>query len=339
MIMIPILHILGHGGILEQSKSFSYHYMVAWFIEIASYCSVNIYALITGLVFYGKKTKISNLMYLYLQVIFYTVIITAVYMVCHPKMVDIKILIKAIFPFAYNTYWYFSAYFCLFFFIPYLNGMVDNFSQKKMKNLILLSFIIFSILPTLFQYDFGGTIYGYSFLWLAILYTLGAYIKKYGVWSLTRNRKYILFYFCCAIITWMVKMIIELITKLLFGKSIEGNVLVSYTSPTIILCSVCLLLFFANFKCGDKMKKFISFFSPLSFGVYLLHEEPLIRESLINNRFADLLKYSPLIMIFGILISAIGIWLVGSLVDIIRFMIFEALKVRQLCNKIESKLK
>ena len=31
-----------------------------------------------------------------------------------PIIADFEIIKKAIFPFAYNTYWYFSAYFCLF---------------------------------------------------------------------------------------------------------------------------------------------------------------------------------------------------------------------------------
>ena len=44
MIMITMLHIIGHGGILDSEKAFSAKYEIIWFIELLAYCSVNNYA-------------------------------------------------------------------------------------------------------------------------------------------------------------------------------------------------------------------------------------------------------------------------------------------------------
>lgn len=64
MMMIPLLHVLGHGGILGTLTPLETHYEIAWFLEIACYCAVNVYALISGYVGYGRKQKYANLIQL-----------------------------------------------------------------------------------------------------------------------------------------------------------------------------------------------------------------------------------------------------------------------------------
>ena len=45
MFMVVILHILGHGGVLEHALDLSLNDTIAWFIEILCYPAVNIFAL------------------------------------------------------------------------------------------------------------------------------------------------------------------------------------------------------------------------------------------------------------------------------------------------------
>ena len=68
MPMVVILHVLGQGGVLESTKLFSPNYMITWFLEIAAYCAVNCYALISGYVGYESKHKFSNLFHLLFHV-------------------------------------------------------------------------------------------------------------------------------------------------------------------------------------------------------------------------------------------------------------------------------
>ena len=48
MLMIVTLHMLGHGGVLDNMPPMSRCYQVAWLIEIACYGAVNCYALASG---------------------------------------------------------------------------------------------------------------------------------------------------------------------------------------------------------------------------------------------------------------------------------------------------
>lgn len=115
--------------------------------------------------------------------------------------------------------------------------------------------------------------------------------------------------------------------------------LISCTSPTIFFCSIFLLLFFSNMKCKRRIIKFIQFFAPVSFGVYLFHEEPLIKEVFMNNAFVSYVSLNPFIMALAIIATSLCIWFVGSLVDRGRLLMFDLLKVRNFCTWIESNLR
>ena len=57
MLMVVVLHVLGQGGVLKTSTPLSIGYSVAWILEIAAYCAVNCYALISGYVGVNSKFK------------------------------------------------------------------------------------------------------------------------------------------------------------------------------------------------------------------------------------------------------------------------------------------
>lgn len=64
MAMIVVLHVLGHGKLLESVEAGSPKYYVLWFMETMAYCSVNCYGLVSGYVGYGKRFKLSNLFFI-----------------------------------------------------------------------------------------------------------------------------------------------------------------------------------------------------------------------------------------------------------------------------------
>ena len=129
MMMVVLLHVLGQGGILDGSDPLTVKSETAWLLEIGAYSAVNIYAMISGYVGYGRKYKYSGLVYLYFQVLFYTVPTTIIFYIYRPELVNLKGKRELLFPFAYNTYWYFTAYFCLAFFIPFLNMMLERLDR------------------------------------------------------------------------------------------------------------------------------------------------------------------------------------------------------------------
>jgi surface polysaccharide O-acyltransferase-like enzyme len=338
MIFIPILHVLGQGGILGNSISLSANYEVAWFLEIAAYCAVNCYALISGYVGYDSKYKFSNIIYLYFQVIFYTLIITSIFAVLKPETIEISNFVKAVFPFAFGTYWYFTAYFCMFFFMPFMNYFINTAPKNLARKMIFAIIILFSILPAIFANDMFKTSGGYSVYWLSMMYIIGAYIKKYGLNLKIRARTSLLGYFIFIIITWLSKLILDVMSNKGFNTPYSSNILVDYTSPTIVGASIMLLMCCLNMKLGKVWKKIISIFAPVAFGVYLIHVEPLIWNNIMKARFVDYLEFNPILMAIAVLGTALFIWFICSIIDKIRLEIFKILKIKQLSNNIENTL-
>lgn len=331
MIMIPILHIIGHGGILSTVTSFSINYDVVWLIKAAACCAVNCYGLISGYVGYGRKFRYSNIIYLCCQVAFYTLIITGIFAIFSSEDIGIVTFFKAAFPFASNLYWYFTSYFCMFFFIPFLNIILEKSNKVWLDRLMITILLIFSILPTLFNSDMTKSNEGYSPIWLAFLYLIGGYIKKYNIADKLKQWQKILGYFCCVFAGWL----IELGITYFMGASDNRSYFLEYTSPAVLMSAVFLLLFFAKLKVNGFWIKFIGFFAPLSFSVYLIHDEFLIREQFITDSFIGYATMNPVLMFLSIISTALAIWLVCSLIDKIRLTIFNALRIKKLSVKTE----
>lgn len=336
MIFVPIIHVLVYGGIVDNNQPLSMHYEAAWLLEFAVYCAVDCYALVSGFVGYGRKHKYSNLIYLYFQVIFYLVLCYTVFMIRVQELPQIREYIRFMFPFAYGVYWYFTAYFCMFFFIPYINLMLEKMEKEMADRLIGSIILLFSIIPVIFYRDVFFTNYGFSPLWITMMYIIGAYIKKYELHKKISGWKALAGWFGIVLFTWIVRWITEYVTARTPGGMRYGNFFESYISPTTIGATVMLFCFFSNLKIKDRWKKPIAFFAPLTFGVYLLHENPIVRDRCIRGRVSAYLQLNPVFMVLAIIVTGVLIFLIGSAVDKVRLELFRLLRIRELSVKIED---
>lgn len=325
MFMIVNLHILGHGGILsnESLQFLSIRFHLVWLIETICYVAVNCYALISGFVGINSKFKYSNIFWLWLRVVFYSVFIYIAFCVFGLETFDINNFSKTFFPVLNSRYWYFNAYFCLFFFIPILNSAVQNLDYKVLKNLIIGIVITLSVLPTIQGQDIFNTVRGYSAIWLISLYLIGAFIKKYELHLKFTKLKMILIFAACVILE-----LFSVILKNYFiakgYRDIKISLLV-YTSPTMLLSGIVLLIFFSQLKI-NKLKKVISFLSPLCFSVYLIHEHYLVKNNFINDKFIYFLTFSSPKILLSILITSIVIFSICIFIDYFREKLFKKIK-------------
>ena len=339
MFMVVILHVLGHGGLLMAVAPKTLNYNLVWFLEIMAYCAVDCYALITGYVLVNSGFKLSRILKLWVEVLFYSIAITAVIAFFQPDLINLKIITATFFPLLTTRYWYFTAYFGLFFFIPFLNYLINSIEEKQLRKLILASILLFSIIPTMIQRDLFLTGGGGGTLWLGVLYLIGAYIKKYDFNKLLNKNKYLLLYFSCIIIVWATKLAIELLTFKILGEPKGGDFFISYTSPFILLAGISLVNFFSqlNFKEG-YLSKAITILAPSSFAVYLIHDHFLIREFYLGKSTMALANFTSLKMIALVFSLAIAIYLICSLIDYLRIKLFRVLKINILIDKISEKL-
>ena len=336
MLFVLLLHILKQGGILSALDKLSLGYNLAWFIEVCAYCAVNCYALISGFIGYGSKHKYSNIINLYIQTAFYALLATGVFYVISPDEIGEKAFIKAVLPFGFNLYWYFTAYFCMFFFIPFMNKVLETCDKKQLTGLVVFSIMFFSVFPLIFEKDIFFTNNGYSVVWISILYMIGGYIRKYGIYKKISNLKCVVLYFAGVFITFGQKVIVEYVKLKLSGETVNEGAFIKYTSPTMVLCAISLLCLFAKVNFKDGMKKVTAIFSPFAFSVYLIHTAPFVWSKVMKNRFVMFAEFNPFGMVVAVLVTAVSIFLLCSFIDFIRTQLFKLLKIKELSIKIES---
>lgn len=343
MLMVVLLHVLGDGGVLDSVEPFSLNYSLAWLLESFAYCAVNCYALITGYFYIDGKYKVSSMILLWFQAFLYTAGIFAAACLLKPDLFYVPDLLEAVFPVSTGAYWYLSAYVGLFVMIPFLNAAICAMPEQKMKKMLFVLFLVFSVYVTFCGGDPFSQLEGYSMTWLILLYIIGACIKKYGFFDDMGSKKALLLYVLSVVVSWVVKLCIETLvipTADIVQTKEEwiGNILISYVSPTMLFAAVMLFTAFKNLVLPERINKLVALFAPAAFGVYLIHKQEYVSGFFIRDKFAGYASYNTFSMLGAVLFTTVVIFTVCILIDLVRCQVFKVLKIKQRLEAMEHRL-
>lgn len=310
MFMVCMLHVLGHGGVMIASYGYSSH-SVYMFLEVLSYCAVDAFAFISGYTAKDSKRKYEKYVDMWFQAFFYSFILTTVLSFFKLGSFDIKQLL----PVTFGSFWYFTAYTCLFFAIPVLNKFLFNVDEVNAKKMFIILLVMFSGLTIIF--DPFDTEWGYSAIWLMVLYCLGVLGKKIRLFESRKTITLVILFLLSTITTWAF-------------NEFETSRLINYTSPTVLLCGILLVCIFARLKPSGKL---ISKLSPLAFGIYL-YQTNIIVGALYEGKFkmvVDKNIFVGVALVFGF---AALLFVLGLAIEFIRSKLHQLLKVSSLSKKI-----
>ena len=109
MVFVIVLHLTGVGGICAAAAYGTPQFYISQFFRIATYCSVNCYALISGYVGWNRTPKLSGLLNLWIKVIAFCVAITVFTQLRDPAAVGLSDLWKAFTPVKMQKYCFLQA--------------------------------------------------------------------------------------------------------------------------------------------------------------------------------------------------------------------------------------
>lgn len=200
----------------------------------------------------------------------------------------------------------------LFFLMPVLNTAAKNLEERAQRTVLVSVFLLFSVLPLCFNNDVFKTHDGYSVLWLIIMYLAGGYLKRFGV-PFRKYRSYMpVLYLLCIGLTW---------AELVRGGTGTANLL-KYTSPTIVIAALALLVWAEGLDIGASAGRLISILAAGSFGVYLIHDNPLVRTHVVSKYVSEYNNLSVVRESVAVIVTAVGIYMVCAGIDGIRRSIF-----------------
>lgn len=324
--MILILHILGQGGLLAALPEASVRYKAAWFMETACYGAVNCCALISGYVGVNAKFRYSNILRLWLQVVFYTVGAAVLLHIVRPDSVGRSAIGTAFFPVSNGRYWYYTAYFCMSFFIPAMNHLVNTMPKRPLQIIAWAIVLLFSVYPMVMKADIFDLSGGYCVAWLALLYILGGCLQRYPLSGKLTPAKCLGIYLILTVISWAWKLYTD---GLPAGTDCID--LVDYTSPTILVGSIMLLVGLSRCRFPKPVRAVIQFFAPLSFSVYLVHAQWPVFSTFMAGKYAYLSELHTVKIMAAVLGIALFWFLLATMIDFLRLQLFRLLKVNRRC--------
>lgn len=336
MFFIIIGHILMQGGILSaySNESLQGGYYFFNTLSVIAYCGVNCFALVSGYVGWQNTFRLEKIIKLWANVVFWSVGVSLILFIYNNEFFSVKEAVSMFLPLIRGRYWFFNAYFVVFMFSPLLNHLIQTLPQKTFQYFLLAVAFVFCVVPFL---ALGNDILriqnGFEFSWLMVMYLAGGYFSKYPV-KFKKTYKCIIAFFGFALLNFIYKYLIELVTTKLFGGPSYGDLFMSYTSPIVLGEAICLLLYFSNFKLNNKkLVKLISFVTPAIFSVYIIHVHPLVFWKILKDAFIGLTEYNLLVSFLLIIAISIAIFIGCIALDYIRALMFNFFKVDYYCGR------
>lgn len=323
LLMIMALHVMGQGGVLSSVVPMSPNYEMAYLWEALSFPSGAIFGMVAGYVGLKSSGKLSNIVYIWLQVLFYTVIITALFAFLVPETFGAQAIINMLCPVMTEQYWYISAYIGTMLFAPAINYVVNNMPKKQIDIMFVAALMLFSVLPTIFPTDVFGLRGGCSILCISSFYFYGAYMKKYGLMENLSQGALAIVFFLGVLATWGSKFAIETA----YGFSVDfpdrGNRLFIFNAPTNVLASMAIIVFFSRLNISGIWNKVIKAIAPLALGAYLINTHPLVFKYVMQNRFSEFASYPTWKMLLCIILAGLFLALIEFAIDAVRRLIFD----------------
>lgn len=345
MFMVVFIHTLGWGGLVENSLvPGTYNWYLGNYMHTLSLQAVNCFVLISGYFLCTSKFKLSKLVLTWIQVFFYSVAIALILMIFHEGTAfSVKELIKCALPFTMDRYWFVTDYLLLYMTFPILNCAVRSMNRKTHLFFCAVLFVIFSLLPNIFYViDFSSSANGYSYTWFCVLYVFSSFIRLY-VPERVKHQKWM--FPCYAVLSLIIcgeRFLAYYITPSIFGVVQLDSLFYPYNSIISVFCSLALFQAFRGINIKSKVvNKAISFVAPLTFAVYLIHQQDLLRP--IIWEFLDPGKTAEKpYMVLYVIACVILVFSGCCLIEWIRQMLFKVTRlnklVKHICDRVQGRI-
>lgn len=346
MFFIVLYHTIIHGHVIENSTNQGLT-MISNLLLFICIVHVNSYVLVSGY-FQSKSTcKQSKVWSLINANWFYRVIIVIILTSVGAISLSKVQILKQIFVIDItDSYWFIKMYLALYLFSPFLNKLIDQLTKNEYNKLLIILTVILSIIPY-FTGEQGFSNTGYTIQHFIYLYLIGGYLRKYPIERsylfkrCSKQLKQVIFitiFIICAILNYIIYRSSQSLNNVnsLVNDLTNNLILMSraYSNPIVIVQTIAFVLFFETLNIRSKI---INNLATLTLGIYLVHDNPLMRGVLYQWLRIDNGPVSNYSFILYIFIVSFAIYFTASLIEWIRQKTFHWIYNRKISTKIRQK--
>lgn len=318
MLMIIADHFSVHGDFTFSTNTITINRLFMQLLAIGGNLGTNLFVLISGyFMVTNKNIKINKLLKLFCQIFFYS---TSIYTIgCFTGLINFEIrgLIKCLFPITFNQWWFASTYFVLYLISPYLNMTLNNLEKKQYIKMLLLLTFCWSIVPTITNRPYQSN----ELLWFIYLYSIAAFFRLHGDAFKINSKTSIIIGLTILLLTFTSAFFFDIlgIKWNIFAK--QATYFYKRQKLPILLTSLFLFLGFE--KLQIKCNSIINKIALTTFGIYLIHDNNIIRSFLWKELFKNA-EYSNSIYLIPYSIFVILIvFTVCSIIEFFRISVIE----------------
>lgn len=273
---------------------------------------VDIFVLISGFFLASGRIKLASMLRVLFETWFYSLVLGLVCALLFQNNFSPKDFLKSFLPTNNGLPWFVTAYLGMYLVAPWLSKLSSALSQSQFKQMLVVGFCVFSLVPTLTGCMFVTN----DFSWFCFLFLIACYICKFGFSTCIAKRMFVGGGLLLVASVFIGELICAEIPAVHDHITYFANM---YTVPTLF-ASMGLFCIFNDLKIPTL--KGINVIAQGSFGVYLIHENTFVRELLWQN-FGFVFSGGIVSEVLLALSATICIYLVLTGVDLIRLQVFE----------------
>lgn len=329
MMMVVVLHFLGKGNLLPalNSQDMGNEGYAAWLLESFCIVAVNAYMLISGYFLCTSSFKLSRLIGLWFQILFYSVcfgLIGAFSGILTETPFDTHYILTLIFPVSMGHYWFLTAYVYLYLLLPFIGRAVKQMSRQQLQWSLALLFLAFCLLKSILPLRLEMDSMGYDCLWYLCVFLAAAYMRRFGVPFLEKKGRGLLVYVSCCLMIFAGTMGLRAIHLKTGSFGLMLKMFLEYNHILPFLAAAGLFTVFRRLKIQGRGAALVTRISPYTLGVYLLHENIGFRYSW-QKWFGSARVDSIPRLLLSTLAAVLCVFCCGILVDMLRSFLMKGL--------------
>jgi surface polysaccharide O-acyltransferase-like enzyme len=187
--------------------------------------------------------------------------------------VDSHLTLRSLMPTIYSAYWFFTTYILLYLATPFITALLGSLDQHQHGRLCLTLFVVFSVIPTLFDVTFGFS----ELMWFVTLFIIAAYVRKYLTEPFSRKAKrWVIGVWALSVVSLVGSVLFFDLLALSSPEAIEHATILSNLNklPTVL---IAITGFLWVVKAKPRHNALVNSLAASVFGIYLFHDHPIMR--------------------------------------------------------------
>lgn len=322
---VVCIHYVGWGGVANANDIGLLNLGFCGGLAVACNVAVNCFYMISGFFIKEEETIAkckSRIFKIYAPTWIYSLLLPLLGLAFGQLALDAKSIVFLGLPFLSNQYWFATCYIAITAVLPFLAVLLRQLKEKEVTYLLCVLLFLDCIQPILGVNAFSNI--GYGLLHALTMYILGYWIKRNRV-RLRRIYSILLY----------LGSVLVIVAVILLSMKLTGDrhrTIADYNSPLMVAASFG---FFMTFLSIPVKTTFFSRLAPYVFGVYLLNDNPHMRQFLWQKVFRCSEFYSSNWLIVHCMVSTVLFTVVALGVEFVRQQIGRG--IRRLMPQTEKK--